>query len=90
MSYIYAQLDENNVCVAVSQLAGEAVGENMVRVDSLDDDYLGRKYEDGEWGEKIEPEIPDSPDIPPLPTGKYTAQEKNDFLEGMMEDFDYE
>jgi hypothetical protein len=54
--YIYAQLNENNVCVGISQLSGEVTADNMVRVDTFDQDKLWRKYENSAWSaEKFEP-----------------------------------
>lgn len=55
--YCYAQLNENNICIGISQLSGEVQVENMVRIDTADTDYLWRKYENGQWSaEKYEPE----------------------------------
>lgn len=55
--YFYAQLNENNICIGVSQLSGEVDAPNMVRIPSFDPDYIWRKYEDGQWTEeKFEPE----------------------------------
>ena len=55
--YIYAQLNENNICIGVSQLSGEVDAPNMVSIPEFTEDYIWRKYEDGEWSEeKFEPQ----------------------------------
>ena len=54
--FIYAQLDENNVCMAVSQLMTEQNSSDMIPLDFLDCDKLNRKYENGVWGGKPEDE----------------------------------
>lgn len=54
--YIYAQLDENNICTGVSQLSGPVDAPNMIPIDRMDIDYIWRKYENGAWSEdKYEP-----------------------------------
>jgi len=56
MPKYYAQLNENNICVGVSQLSGEVNAPNMIPIPSLNTDYLWRKYENGSWSaEKLEP-----------------------------------
>lgn len=53
----YAQINENSICVGVSQLSGEVIADNMIEIDSADTDYLWRKYENGAWSnEKFEPQ----------------------------------
>ena len=50
--YIYAQLAEDNVCIGVSQLAGEVSAPHMVRLTEEElvlGNWLGRKYVDGAW-----------------------------------------
>ncbi len=55
--YIYAQLDENNICIGVSRLSGPVNVSYMIPVDSIDSDKIWRKYENGQWSEgKYEPE----------------------------------
>lgn len=56
MSYHYAQLNEHGICVAVSTLAGEVAADNLVQLETYDEDKLWRKYENGQWSEeKYEP-----------------------------------
>lgn len=53
----YAQLNENNICIAISRLSGEVIQENMIEIQSEDSDKLWRKYENSAWStEKFEPE----------------------------------
>jgi hypothetical protein len=50
--FLYAQLDERDVCIGVSQLAGEVVEDYMIPIESFDTDVVGRIYnrEAGTWG----------------------------------------
>jgi hypothetical protein len=57
LMYFYAQLDENNICIGISQLSGQVEASNMVPIDNLDIDKIWRKYENGQWSvEKYEPQ----------------------------------
>ena len=54
--FYYAQLNENNVCIGISQLSGEVTVPNMIPINSFDSDKLWRKYENGQWSaDKFEP-----------------------------------
>ncbi len=64
---IYAQLNEENICVGVSELSGEVEGDNMVLLDNYDISLLGKKYNDGSWKE-IEKELPK--EVEPEPTNR--------------------
>lgn len=56
MLCFYAQLNENNICIGISQLSGESQETNMIPIESMDTDYIWRKYENGQWStEKFEP-----------------------------------
>lgn len=46
---IYAQLNENKICVGISQLSGEVIQENMIEITSVDSTLLWKKYENGAW-----------------------------------------
>ena len=50
--FIYAQLNENKICIGISSLSGEATADNMVKVDSFSEDFIWRKYENGQWSEE--------------------------------------
>lgn len=55
--YIYAQLDDNNICIGISRLSGEVDAPHLVPIDAFSEDYLWRKYENGQWSaEKYEPQ----------------------------------
>lgn len=43
--YIYAQIDKDGYCVAVSQLNGEVVQSNLIILDNFDTSYINRKYD---------------------------------------------
>ena len=59
--YIYAQLNENNICVGVSQLTGEVIASNMILLEEYDTSIGGKKYEDGKWIEMPKEEIVEVP-----------------------------
>lgn len=62
----YAQLNENDICIGISQLSGEVIQTNMIEIPSNDSDYLWRKYENGKWSAgKFEP-VPEP--VTPEPT----------------------
>lgn len=42
--YIYAQLNDENIVMAVSQLSGEVDAPNMIQIDSFDYNLLGKRY----------------------------------------------
>ena len=56
MSYFYAQIDENNICIAVSYLSGKVTAGNMLRLETYDTSLLGKKYNNGVWEEVPKPE----------------------------------
>ncbi len=47
--FYYAQLDENNVCFAVTEHSMPISGENIIELPSATYDVLGKKYEEGKW-----------------------------------------
>lgn len=47
--FIYAELNENNICKAVSELSGEVVKDTMIRIDLYDETLLGKIYDNGNW-----------------------------------------
>jgi ribosomal protein S4 len=48
----YAQLNDNNICIAISILKSKINQNNMIEIDNMDDDYLWRKYENNEWSQE--------------------------------------
>lgn len=56
MKYYYAQIDENNICIAVSDLSGKVTADNMLRLETYDTSLLGKKYNNSVWEEVPKPE----------------------------------
>jgi uncharacterized protein YlxW (UPF0749 family) len=53
----YGQLNKNKICIGISQLSGEVTDENMIELNNFSQDFLWRKYENGNWSaEKYEPQ----------------------------------
>lgn len=48
----FAQLNDENICVGISDLSGEVVSKNMIKIDEFDVTLLGKKYNNGSW-EKV-------------------------------------
>ena len=65
----YAQLDVQNVCVGVSQLAGVVDSDNLVELDSYDISVLGKLWQSGKWVDNpgINPRIIYMPRSLPVP-----------------------
>lgn len=50
MTYRYAQLDANDVCMAISDLSGEVDAPHMILLgDEATEEVIGHRYENGEW-----------------------------------------
>lgn len=58
---IYAQINEENICVGVSQLSGEVDSPLLIPLASFDSSVIGKKYNDGVWEEVEQPEIKPEP-----------------------------
>ena len=54
--YCYAQLNEENICIGISQLSGKVAAKNMIELASYDTGILGKKYVDGKWEDVEHPE----------------------------------
>lgn len=52
----YAQIDENNICIVVSNLSGEVIADNLIQLETYDISILGKRYNNGEWEEVPQPE----------------------------------
>lgn len=61
-NYYYAQLDTEFFCVGLSQLSGEVVQEDMIRIQEYDMSLLGRKYDvvNGQWTNEYRPKPEES------------------------------
>lgn len=66
---IYAQINDDNICIGISQLSGAVSSSNMILIGSLDQSLIGQKYENGEWAQ-VEPE----PSVPEPPTDQELIQ----------------
>ena len=45
----YAQLNEDRICVGISELSSEIIDENMIQINKFDITLLNKKYMNGEW-----------------------------------------
>lgn len=61
--FIYAQLDNENYCTGISQLSGEVIKENLIKIDSYDESYINRKYDVAKkkWLDEYRPAIIEEP-----------------------------
>ena len=57
---IYAQLNEESICIGVSQLSGKIENEKMIEIESYDTSLLGKKYMNENW-EEVKQLIPQEP-----------------------------
>ena len=83
MVYYYAQIDEDNICIGVSQAPEEIIRDDMVQIDSYDLSLLRKIYQDGEWIENPNPE----PEPKPVPEPTSTDELKElmlDLMEGQV------
>lgn len=55
---LYAQINENNICVAVSNLTEKVQDTRLIQIGFMDVELIGKKYENGEWVEVPIPEPP--------------------------------
>ncbi|MBQ5615450.1 MAG: flagellar basal-body rod protein [Peptococcaceae bacterium] len=54
--HYYAELDENNICKAVSDLSGKVDKPTIIPIDFYDVSLLGKQYNNGKWLEVEQPE----------------------------------
>lgn len=73
--YVYAQINEDNICIAVSQLSGLVDSPNMIKLNTYDLSILGRKYNNGVWEEVPQPEPKPEPTINTLAETQLTIME---------------
>lgn len=66
---IYAQIDEDKICIGISQLTDVAQANNLVELEEYDMSVLGKKYEDGAWQ-----------DVPQKPAPPELSQTEKDLL----------
>ncbi len=63
--HYYAQLDDNNICVGVSQLSGIVNADNMIELDTYDTSVQGKMWTGSEWVENPNPPEPPEPSSEP-------------------------
>jgi hypothetical protein len=56
MSFYYAQINEQNICLAVSELAAEMSESNLISIDTFDTSLLGKMWNGSSWEESPQPE----------------------------------
>ncbi|WP_313525267.1 hypothetical protein [Anaerotignum sp.] len=79
-----AQIDTQNICVCISQLAGKIDVGNMIPIDSMDGDLIGKRYNKGIWEDVLQPEpIP----LPLSPTEQAILQTaiNTEYMMSLME-----
>ena len=76
--HYYAQIDENNICFAVTQTAAEIESSNMIPIQGLNTELLGKKWTGEDWEEVPAPEEPEEPEETPETPDRITQiQEQN-------------
>lgn len=79
----YAQIDENNICIGVSQHPEEINREDLIKINSYDISLLRKIWQDSEWIENPNP-IPE-PEPSPEPTSTDELKELMlDMIEGQV------
>jgi hypothetical protein len=59
MSFYYAQINEENICMAVSELSGDmSEYPNLIRIESYDTSLLGKKWNGFDWEEIEKKQFP--------------------------------
>lgn len=77
----YAQLDENNTVVGISDLSGEVTAANMILINDRPDIGFGWRHIDSEW---LEPLPVEEPYTPPEPTNTEVMQTLSDIQIDLM------
>ena len=83
--YIYAQIDENNICVGISELSGEIIENSMIPLDKYDLSILDKKYNNGEWEEVPQPK-PEPTQLDKIEEQVYSNNESNLIIMEAMAD----
>lgn len=63
--HYYAQIDENNICFAVTQTAEAVSSLDMIPIQGLNTELLGKKWTGEDWEEVPAPEEPEEPEETP-------------------------
>ena len=76
--HYYAQIDENNICFAVTQTAEAVSSLDMIPIQGLNTELLGKKWTGEDWEEVPAPEEPEEPEETPETPDRITQiQEQN-------------
>lgn len=46
---VYAQINENSICVGVSELSSHISMVELIEIDKYDESLIGKRYDAGEW-----------------------------------------
>jgi hypothetical protein len=63
--HYYAQIDENNICFAVTQAAEVVSSLDMTPIQGLNTELLGKKWTGEDWEDVPAPEEPEEPEETP-------------------------
>lgn len=74
--YYYAQIDDDGICMGVSQLSGVVDKPNMIELESYDTSLMGKIWTGTEWIENPNP--PDPPEQSTEPTTQDIMDKLND------------
>lgn len=90
-NYVYALLNSENICVAVSRLNQSINTSNTIQLDTYNTSVLGKKYNDGVWEEVPQPEPEPTEPTEPTQLDKieeqvYSNSESNIILMEAMAD----
>ena len=60
---IYAQLNDEKICIAISDLGEEVDSEKLVKINEFNEDFIYRKYENGAWSQEkyLPPKLEEKP-----------------------------
>lgn len=64
----YAQLNENKICVGISQLSGEVIQDDMIEIPTADRSFLWKKHENGAWSAETFESTPEPTGTEPTPS----------------------
>lgn len=72
--HYYAQIDDDGICMGVSQLSGVVDKSNMIELESYDTSLLGKLWTGAEWMENPKPPEPPEPSAEPTTQDHGQAQ----------------
>lgn len=59
--FYHAEINQDNICIAVGSTTNEVIGNNIISLDSYDTSLLGQRYNDGVWEPVEAPEMSSEP-----------------------------